>query len=464
MINKQINLVRFKHPITISGILCIILAASIFSIAYGSPSKKEKEVYAYHDLFLSVYEKIVNYYVEETSRTVLLEGALKGMLETLDRNNFYIVPEKKDTDIVSEARGNTFGLILGIKDSKLLVIRALPGSSAEAAGLQSGDWIWSLGDKIMGTTPSLIDAYKILLLSEDETFYSSEDETVNVTDPLDEGDQGNSDKAQTLRMTEEQSLDEEKSPQQGLKVTYLRGKKAEKVNRKVMSLNGTTTIPSAQSVILSHKPEALYLRPEYIKTVADYEMLLKSTSGIQSPPDLPLILDLRQNVSLSPELGCKIAALYLPAHKLITKLRYYNEKSVHPINTEVNGPYAGTAMIILVDEGTAGGAEILAAALNFHKAALTVGAKTFGFAYARVNLPVSTGGLMSIIGGEYSSPDSKDLYAEGFTPDFLTEQTLTPGEWQKMSIDQLMKDDSVMKVALLKIKDTRDLAHKATPN
>jgi len=133
---------KLKRPIggVLTGIAGVLIFVSVFSFiitsATGKPKdgKTDKEIYQYHDLFLSIYDKIVNFYVEETNKRILIEGAIKGMLSTLDKNNYYITGDDREKDISPQIHFNLFGLIMGIKNDKLQVIDTLPGSPAELPG------------------------------------------------------------------------------------------------------------------------------------------------------------------------------------------------------------------------------------------------------------------------------------------------------------------------------------------
>ncbi|MFC1851572.1 S41 family peptidase, partial [candidate division CSSED10-310 bacterium] len=112
------------------------------------------------------------------------------------------------------------------------------------------------------------------------------------------------------------------------------------------------------------------------------------------------------------------------------------------------GSLVGIPVAILIDGGTAGGAEIVAAALSFHHIGKTCGQETFGYVFDRTKIPVNTGGTMSIVDGVYHDPAGKKLYPEAVIPDIPIQEALSPSEWQIMLLPERTRKDPVLKKAL----------------
>jgi len=407
----------------------------------ATKAKKDKEIYNYYQLFADVYDKIVNFYVDETDPSILFEGAIRGMIEILDRNNFYLSAEDISDGVLEKLPGNAYGLVLGVKDDKLLVISSVMGSAGAEAGLTSGDWIWSIGDTLIGTLPSLLENYKLLLEPDRAAEVTSKPATVNngPTSAPKNDQQTNSEGLQKTRNDNDTT---------GLGITYLRGEKAEIFKRETMSLQTRIKTAEPETGVIGPAANVVYIHPSQISTLAEFEQLLQQTGLRQSNSLQTLVLDLRQIYQLNCQTAIEIASLFLPANKVITVLHYFDKIAPEPSITHTEGDFAKRLMAVLVDQGTAGGAEILAAALSSRRGCQSIGQKTFGYAFKQAQLPVASGGTIYLVAGVYHTPEGRPLYPDSFSPVVGIDNPLAPHEWRKMSLSERSIKDAVLVQAI----------------
>src|SRR3989338_3280349 len=132
----------FLFAVLVSGLLFFrAVLGSVSAPAMPLPSKAL-------NLFLSVVSLIQSDYVEAVKPRQLVDGALRGMLKSLDPYSQFLDTEAyEDLKIGTEGRFGGLGLEVSIKDGLLTVISPLDGSPAERAGVRAGDTIMKIDDE-----------------------------------------------------------------------------------------------------------------------------------------------------------------------------------------------------------------------------------------------------------------------------------------------------------------------------
>ncbi len=131
-----------------------------------------------------------------------------------------------------------------------------------------------------------------------------------------------------------------------------------------------------------------------------------------------IVFDLRYNGGGFLTEATRVASLFLPAGKKVTKVESRNGEGSHSEYTRGKPIFHKLPMVVLVNEGSASASEILAAALRYYAGAKLVGEKTFGKGTAQEVLDYSDGGLLRVTIAKWLTPDGKAL-EEGIDPDIL---------------------------------------------
>jgi len=322
-------------------------------------------------IFSEVFSLTRTNYVEPTDTKTLLEGAYDGMSDALDPFSYYVPASSMAAYKAEQAAGAaSTGVVFARRGGYPFVVAPLPGSPADKAGVKGGDLIDSIDGQTMRNAPM----WKIKAALE--------------------GPEGS-----TCEMVVFRGGDEKK-----MKISVPRAKfeppaPSAKWERDVAILSIPTFTPTAAAAVRQELEEA-------------------SRRSIDK-----IVLDLRGSIGGSVPDAVPVAALFLAKGPVATVVsRKAPEK---PLETTGEPVWKGR-IVILVDDSTAGAAEVFAAALHDRAGSTTVGETTVGMAIVQKNVPTQEGGNLVMTVGRYVSPSGKVLGGKGLTPD---ERVLVlPGE------------------------------------
>jgi len=326
---------------------------------------------------LSIFSDVLSLtrsnYVEPVENKTLLEGAYDGMSDALDAFSYYVPASERAAYRAGQSSGAVGpGIFLARRGGFPYVIGALPGSPAEKAGVHPGDLIDTIDGKSVRSAP----LWKIRSALE--------------------GPDGTSVALIVFRAGDE--------------------------NRVSLRIPRARFEPPAVSarwdrdVGIVRVPAFLPVTAEQLRGVID-EAGKRSVSR--------LVLDVRGAIGGEAVDAAGAAAPFVgkgPVARVVAR------KVVLP-SLESVGEKAWTGQtVLLMDDSTAGAAEIFAAALHDRAAAITVGEGTVGMAVVQRQIPTPSGGALWMTVGRYVSPSGTILGGKGLAPD---ERVLVlPGEGQ----------------------------------
>lgn len=314
-----------------------------------------------------VYDAIRNYFLwaDQVTDTQLLYGALKGMVQSLgDPHSVFYTPEeyeKWERSLAGEYTG--VGMEITIRKGWVTVVTPLPGTPAEAAGIRPGDVILEVD--------------------------------------------GESTEGWTL---EQASM-------------RIRGPEGTPVTLKVRHPDGKIEVLTiVRARIRVESVRSRYLAEErvgYVRVLrldAETGRLLGQALGAFPLGELRgLVLDLRNNPGGYLSSAVEVASFFVDRGVIVrTRGPSFGERLYHSRgNTLPNLPLA-----VLVNEGTASGAEIVAGAIQDHEMGVLVGRKTFGKGLIQeIVLRLPEGGVLKLTTGEYLTPKGRKVHEVGLTPD-----------------------------------------------
>ncbi len=338
----------------------------------SSSSASPQELQTLFRPFWEVWDLIHQQYVDQPVDDVkLMEGAINGMLQTLDTGlNYYENAEQvKQRDAYLNGRDyEGIGAFVDTKGDYLIIISPIKDSPAAKAGLRPGDAIIAIdGVDMTGTNPE--DARQKVL-----------------------GPAGTDVILTIMRKSEDKPFD----------VTITRAKIA---------------VPLAESEMRSDG--IAYVRLNTFGDSADLE-LRKAIQELLVQNPKGLILDLRNNGGGYLYQGIAVASEFLPAGRNVVYERY-GDGSLRENPSSGNGVAVEIPMVVLVNEGTASASEIVAGALQDYGRAILVGVTTYGKGSVQSVNSLSNQGAVAITSAEWLTPDKRLIQDIGLPPDVYVE-------------------------------------------
>ena len=300
----------------------------------------------------------------------MLYGAIKGMVKSLDDpyTEFFKPDEAQKflEDIEGEFGG--IGAEIGKEKGKLKIIAPLKDSPAEKAGLKPGDLILAINGS------STLD----LSLSEAVKKIRGKIGTKVVLTILREGWEKPKDFEIVRGLIKVPTLD----------------LKFEKVDGKKIAILSLYTFNPNLS-------QAFYKKA--------FEIIFENPEG--------MILDLRNNTGGYLDVAIEIASWFLEKGKVIVK-EVFPDGNENVFRSKREGVFSDFPLVVLVNQGTASAAEILAGALKDHQKAILVGEKTFGKGSVQQVKTLSDGSFLKVTVALWELPSGKIIEGKGLLPDF----------------------------------------------
>lgn len=358
-------------------------------------------------VYSEVLSRIRSDYVEEPDLKSVTVGALHGLLESLDPFSSYLSPEQYVEYQKRKSGGNAdLGLILSKKFGYVAIISAIPGGPGAQAGLQYGDIIEAID--------------------------------------------GNS--------TREMSLEEVKTVMSGppgssvnLSVVRVRRGEPQKISlkREVVSL----PVPTQKMV----ESDIGYIKTDGFphgraKELAARVQQLANTGAHR------LVVNLRGAAEGDIDEGITAANLFLD-HGVIT---YLQGQKYPRQNFPADASKASIKLpvVVLVNRGTAGAAEVFAAALLENGRGDVVGEKTYGVGSVQRIIPLDDGSALLLSVAKYYTPGGKAIQDNGITPNVVVaesdQEAALPEEEQPPEArkeQQPPKEDSILKKGIEVLKN-----------
>lgn len=338
----------------------------VFVLLFGAmrgKSASPEDTYRHLAVYTEVLSRIKSDYVEEPNMKNVTLGALNGLLESIDPYASYLNADQYKQWLKSKDEHKAdVGLIMSKKFGYVGIVDSIPGSPAAKAGLTTTDVIETINGIATRDMPL---AFAQLLL---------------------EGDPGTTVELGVLRFRKPE-------PQ---KLTLTR---AMIENPPVMA----KMLPDQVGLI-----QAASLEEGRLGQIA------AQVQDLQKQGAKDLVLDLRHCATGSPEQGEQLANLFLDKG-LIT---YSEGQKVqrHDITADPANDRSHLPLAVIVDRGTADGAEIAAAALLDDKRAEVVGERTYGDASIRKAIQMEDGSAVILSVAKYYSPSGKAIQDAGVTP------------------------------------------------
>ena len=324
------------------------------------------ETYEELRTFSEVLTQVQKNYVDETKVKDLVQGAIRGMLSTLDPHSAYMTPDMyKEMQVETKGEFGGVGIQIGVKENRLAVIAPIDGTPAHRAGIKAGDYITKVNEDSTKDL-SLMDAV--------QKMRGPKGTKVNLT------------------------IQRDGTPDP-LQFTLVRDTiKIESVKSKVLDNIGYVKLTQFQEATGRDLAKAL----KQLK-----EQKVQST-----------ILDLRNNPGGLLTAAVEVSEQFLPTGKLVVYTKGRESKKDEWF-AKGKDQMDDSPMIILVNEGSASASEIVAGALQDYGRAVIVGTTSFGKGSVQTILPLGDGSGLRLTTAKYYTPKGRSIQSTGITPDIV---------------------------------------------
>jgi carboxyl-terminal processing protease len=347
-------------------LLCLTIGGAIF--ADEQPGQPEKLPYTDIRRFTDAFAQIKANYVEDVSDEVLLESAIRGMLDGLDPHSAYLT--KDDFSDLQESTSGEFGglgIEVTMENGFVKVVSPIDDTPAQRAGIQPGDLLIRLDEKpVKGM--NLNEAVKLMR--------GKPGSTIELT-IVREGSEG------PFKLAVKRDL---------IRVKSVRGKLIE--------------------------PGYAYVRISTFQTrtgrdmVALIEKLIKENKNQLKG----LILDLRNNPGGVLSAAREVADAFLE-EGLVVYTKGRAEDAEMKYNATPGDVINRAPIVVMVNGGSASASEIVAGAIQDHVRGIIMGTPTFGKASVQTVLHLDSGSALKLTTARYYTPKGRSIQAEGIKPD-----------------------------------------------
>ncbi|HSB76273.1 MAG TPA: S41 family peptidase [Terriglobales bacterium] len=350
-------------------ILTVSLVVVLFMVAGGlvvRASDNNDGAYRQLGVYGEVLTRIRTEYVEEPNIPKVTDGALHGLLESLDANSSYLNPEQYKEYKEHKREGKAdIGAAISKRFGYAAIIAVVPGGPADKAGIEGSDIIESI-----------------------------------------EG-----------RSTRDMSLAEIRdklsgTPGSNVLLSIVRARRAEP--QKVTVTRDIVAYPAVSDKVL--EDQIGYLKADILNKGKAQEMAAK-IKAMQRQGVKKFILDLRNCGDGEEGEGVAVANLFL-SHGTIA----YLQGQKYPrqtFNADPSKAVTNLPLVVMVNRGTAGPAEIVAGAIMENGRGDVVGDKTFGVGSVQKLIEIPDGSALILSIAKYYTPSGKAIQDTAITPNIL---------------------------------------------
>lgn len=315
------------------------------------------------DKLFEVKDLLNSQYYQDIDEKILLEGAIKGMVNSVGDPYTVFYNEEEYQTFNDDGQGNYvgIGIMVGIKEDKIVVITPFEGTPAFEAGLRAGDFIIAVeGVPYAGT-----DMDKAV-----SVIKGNEGETVTLT---------------ILSNGVEKDVD---------------------IVRKSI-----TMVNVKQDMVTEEIGRVTMLQ----FTDGTAKQVEEALADLKTQGAKKFILDLRGNPGGYLDEALDLSSLFIEKGKTVLyTLDKYDQKKDY---ISKGGDYLDVELVVLIDQGSASASEVVSGALKDYKKATLVGQKTFGKGIVQQAYNVGKNEGVKITVSSYYSPNGINIHGEGIVPD-----------------------------------------------
>src|SRR5436189_2379895 len=406
-----------RRLVIIPLLVCLVIGVFPDVFAQEAPPGKTEEDngYAQISIFAKALELVRQDYVDgnKTSYHDLITAAMKGMLSSLDPHSQFMDPNDfRDMQDDTRSRFNGLGIEVSMKNGLPTVITAMEDTPAAKAGILSGDQIL----RINGASTERMDLQ----------------DAINVL-------RGPAGRKVTLTLLRPSTKE-------------IKDYTLERAEIKVESVKGVRLLEAE----LTGPFKIGYIRLiQFNEPTA--EELSKALDDLQKQGMQGLVLDLRNNPGGLLNSAVDVCSQFLPANTKVVSTQGRAASQQREYSTSaVAKQRPQFPMALLINEGSASGAEIVSGAFKDLHRAILIGETTFGKGSVQNVLQLPDGSALRFTTAKYYTPSKQVIHGNGVTPNIRVPMTADQERalFTARSTDNMKPDDEKN---LIKTKDSQML-------
>ena len=335
--------------------------APVFGIKTSSDTLDLKSVQ-------DTYRQLKANYDGSLDTGALVDGASRGLVAAAGDRYTVFMDKKESAEFEKELSGEVSGIgaEIGVRSGEPKILRVIPEAPAEKAGVQAGDQIIGIND-------------------ESAKGMTAEDAAKSIR-----GDEGTS-----------------------VKLTLKRGDETKEFTITRAKVSDPSVRSSVQNGV-------------GILTISRFDgetgtLARQAAEDFKKQNVRGVVLDLRDNGGGYLEAAKDVAGIWLNNKVVVTEKS--GGKVTDTINSAGSPVLEGVKTVVLVNGGSASASEIVAGALQDHKAATLVGEKTFGKGTVQKLVPLADGRQLKVTVARWYTPGGKNITKEGISPDTKVQLT-----------------------------------------
>ena len=367
---------------TVTGIALTFLVTGpqgAHLVAAAKAAARSDNTYSQLNLFGEVFEKVKTDYVEKPDDAKLVEGAINGMISSLDPHSRYM-NAKAWTEMQETTSGEFGGLGIEVtmEDGLVKVVSPIDDTPASKAGIMSGDLISKIdGEAVQG-------------------------------------------------MTLEQAVNKMKGPvDTKTKLTIVR-----------KGADAPLDVAITREII-HVRPVRFHVENGDIGYIRITSFNEQTTDGLKKAiasitKDVPqeklagYVVDLRNNPGGLLDQAVSVSSAFLQRGEVVST-RGRNPEETQRFTAHGGDLTKGKPLVVLINGGSASASEIVSGALHDHKRATLIGTRSFGKGSVQTIIPLGAGnGALALTTARYYTPSGRSIQAQGVAPDIEILQDVPP--------------------------------------
>ena len=363
-VNKRKEIPTFKtKEVIFLLLLTVIISLTMGGVVTYNVALKGEKVDDELQEFINNYDYIVDNYYGDIDKTKLIDSAIAGMLNTLDKNSTYVGGSDTNFSIYLEGTYEGTGIQVYNDDNNVVIYSVFEGTPASEAGLKAGDIIVKLNNK--DTTNMTISDFSDLVKKQNGTF----------------------------------------------NITYKRDGKEDTVKLKV----DTVELKSVSSKVINRDDNQI----GYIRTTIfannTYEQFKKEITELENKNIDGLIIDLRGNSGGHLSAAEQIISLFLDSSHPIYQIKSKDGQNKYYSTGKETKKYKIT---ILIDSNSASASEVVTSALKEQYGASVVGEKSYGKGTVQELQTLPNGEQYKLTTKTWLTSKGKIIDGKGIEPDY----------------------------------------------